>query len=56
MFTGIVEEIGTLKKIVWGAHSAVLSIRSGGGQHCGKWNLSDGHKSFTLWIYGRCDA
>ena len=28
MFTGIVEEIGTLKKIVWGAHSAVLSIQA----------------------------
>ncbi len=28
MFTGIVEEIGTLKKIVRGAHSAVLTIQA----------------------------
>ena len=27
MFTGIVEEIGTLKKIVWGTHSAALTIQ-----------------------------
>ena len=28
MFTGIVEEIGTLKKIVWGTHSAALTIQA----------------------------
>ena len=28
MFTGIVEEIGTLKRIVWGTHSAALTIQA----------------------------
>ena len=28
MFTGIVEEIGTLKRITWGAHSAALTIQA----------------------------
>lgn len=28
MFTGIVEEIGILKKIVWGTHSAALTIQA----------------------------
>lgn len=28
MFTGIVEEVGILKKIVWGAHSAALTIQA----------------------------
>lgn len=28
MFTGIIEEIGTVERIRWGAHSAVLTIRA----------------------------
>ena len=64
MFTGIVEEVGILKKIVWGAHSAALTIQAkrsafrcrGGRQHCGKRDLPDGHQPGNNSFYGRCDA
>ena len=47
MFTGIVEEIGTLKKIVWGAHSAVLSIQA---RHV----LSDAAVGDSIAVNGIC--
>ena len=47
MFTGIVEEVGILKKIVWGAHSAALTIQA-------KRVLSDAAVGDSLAVNGIC--
>lgn len=47
MFTGIVEEVGTLKKIVWGAHSAALTIQA-------KRVLSDATVGDSIAVNGIC--
>ena len=48
MFTGIIEEMGTILEVAKGTHSAVLTIAAGKvledvRQHCGQWCLPDGH-------------
>ena len=51
MFTGIVEEMGILKAIEKGTHSAVLQIQASdvledvkkGGQHCSQWRMPDSY-------------
>ena len=47
MFTGIVEEVGILKKIVWGAHSAALTIQA-------KRVLSDAAVGDSIAVNGIC--
>ena len=64
MFTGIVEELGTVKKIKKGANSAVFTIRAEkilddlktGGQCSCKWNLPHCNCMSGRWFYSRCDA
>ena len=54
MFTGIVEELGTVKKIKKGANSAVFTIRAEkilDDLKTGDCNCMSGR-----WFYSRCDA
>lgn len=63
MFTGIVEELGTVKKIKKGANSAVFTIRAEKilddlktGDSVAVWNLPHCNCMSGRWFYSRCDA
>lgn len=64
MFTGIVEETGSIRSLRLSGSSGKIAIRAKKStrrnqdrrQYCGKWCLPDGGFSGKGWIYRRCDG
>ena len=63
MFTGIVEEVGTIRQIKHGRHSAVLTIQAktvlegtGIGDSIAVNGMPDGHAAFSGRLFGGRDA